>query len=210
MLLKNFKMRKLLFAFLFTTLINFNLKAQESSEISVGVGDGVTYELFFEFEGLINGLIPSITKGHYFTEDVSVSTPYIFLDYRRPVSDRMKLGAQIGYYAYKGTSTEYSFNREIYEVYDVKRSAFVIMPGLDYTYYQRNKFKFYGNVMAGVGITNSEAKGTMNTSRYGEDNNVIFAFQVNPIGLSYGENFKFFAEGGLGFSIVNAGIRFKL
>lgn len=203
-------MRKYFIVLLFTTLTNLNVKAQESSEISIGIGDGIAYELFFAFEGMVKDLIPSLVFGHYFTEEVDVSTPYIFVDYRRPVSERMKVGAQIGFYSYKGTTTEYSFPNTVYETYDVKRSMYVIMPGLDFTYLKRNKFKFYGNAIAGIGIATSEARGRTDRARYGEENDVIFAFQVNPIGLSYGENFKVFAEGGLGFSIANVGLRFKL
>ena len=203
-------MRKYFIVLLFTTLINFNLKAQESSELSVGVGDGFAYEFFYEFEDIISKVFSSITTGHYFTEDVSVSTPYLFLDYRKPISDRMKIGGQIGYYAYSGTTTEYTFGQSVYEVYDVKKSVFVIMPGLDYTYIQRNKFRLYGNLMAGLGIATSEVNGRMDRLRNGEENNVLFVFQVNPIGLSYGENFMIFAEGGIGISLVNAGLRFKL
>lgn len=203
-------MRKYFTVLLFTTLTTFNLTAQEKSELSIGVGDGTAYELFFEFEGLIPSLIPSIISGHQFSEHVSVSTPYIFIDYRTPISDRLKIGGQIGYYSYKGTTTEHKSGQGIIETYDVSRTMYVLMPGIDYTYIQRRKFRFYGNLMVGIGFATSEARGTVDRSRYGEDNNILFSFQVNPIGISFGDSFKVFAEGGVGISLVNAGIRFKL
>lgn len=203
-------MRKYFNVLLFTILTHYNVNAQERGELSIGVGDGIAYEFFFEFESIVSHLVPSMISGHSFTEDVSVNTPYLFLDYRKPLSDRLKVGGQIGYYAYNGTTTEYSVGQTVYDVYDVKKSVFVLMPGIDYSYIQRNKFRFYGNLMLGIGIASSEVNGTMDRSKRGEENNVLFAFQVNPIGLSYGDQFKVFAEGGIGISLVNAGIRFKL
>ena len=196
--------------FLLLTSLSSFVKAQKSSEISVGVGDGSLYEMMFSFEKLVFDIIPqSVVFEHNFREDVNVDTPYIFVDYRYQVSNRLTVGGQVGYFAYSGTTTETTKQGTIYEIYDIDRSVFTIMPTLDYSYLKRNKFNFYGSFKFGVGITSSEVKGRLDHLKDGEESNVMAVYQINPIGISYGERVKVFAEGGIGISVVNAGLRFK-
>ncbi|QTV06937.1 hypothetical protein [Faecalibacter bovis] len=180
-------MRKLLFAFLFTTLCHFNVKAQETSELKIGIGDAITFEILSAME--------NIFTGHAGGVDTSMIFPYVFVDYRFPISERSKIGIQAGYYNYNGTINPHGN--------ELKSSAFTLLPGIDYRYLQKNKFKMYGNAMIGVSFL---------SSKYDGDNHsdVIFAFQVNPLGFSYGENTAVFAELGIGISIFNAGLKFKL
>ena len=120
-------MRKLLFAFLFTTLCHFNVKAQETSELKIGIGDAITFEILSAME--------NIFTGHAGGVDTSMIFPYVFVDYRLPISERSKIGIQAGYYNYNGTINTHGN--------ELKSSAFTLLPGIDYRYLQKNKFNCF-------------------------------------------------------------------
>ena len=188
-------MRKLLFAFLFTTLSHFNLKAQETSELKIGIGDAATFEVLFAMENVF----VEIFTGHVGDIDTEMNFPYVFIDYRFPISDRSKIGLQAGYYSYNGIVNRANETLR----YEIKNSAFTLLPGIDYRYLQKNKFKMYGNAMIGVSFLSTKYEGSKNSD-------AIFIFQINPVGISYGDKTAVFAELGLGISVFNAGLKFKL
>lgn len=188
-------MRKYLIILLFTTSFFSTLKAQETSELKIGIGDAITFELIFAIEDVFI----DIFSGNHRASDTTMNFPYVFVDYRYPISDRAKVGLQAGYYSYKGTVTASGTTSK----HELKNSAFVLLPGIDYRYLQKNKFKMYGNAMAGVTFINSKH----DSENYSD---AIFIFQVNPLGFSYGDNTAVFAELGVGISILNAGLKFKL
>lgn len=177
--------------------------SQESSEIKIGIGDATTFEALFDLENIVVDIFDAIFTGNTHQSHLSMDFPYLFVDYRFPLSNKVKIGAQVGYFGYSGTTQ--TFNREnfLIDQKDVKNSIVTFMPGLDYRYFERNKFKMYGNVMLGLAFISTKYDGD-------KESDTNFIYQINPIGFSYGDNTSIFAEFGLGVSIANLGVKFKL
>jgi len=195
-------MKKIIFLLLFLNFLNFS-KAQENSELKIGIGDAGFYDVIFNLENAMMSVIDQIFTGNHRVSNVDMDFPLLFVDYRLPISDRMKVGGQFGYFGYSGTSSTYNSQNILIQQHDINSSIFILMPGLDYRYYQRNKFKLYGNIMVGVAFTNYKFDND-------SDSDANFIFQINPLGVSFGDRTAFFAELGLGISLANAGVKFKL
>ena len=126
--------------------------------------------------------------------------PYIFAEYRYPVSEIVQVGLQVGYSNLKWTTTYYDADGTYAD--ESNYSYFLVMPGAEIRYVQREKMKLYGNFMIGV----ATVKHDLQEDTY---KNSGMIFQLNPIGISYGDRIAGFAEMGVGFSLFNAGVKFN-
>ena len=84
----------------------------------------------------------------------------------------------------------------------------MVMPTLSFSYIKTVWLVFYGSAAAGV-ILDKYTETEPNKPAV-KDNNVDFAFQVNPAGLRIGKKFGGFVEAGFGHrGIISAGLNYK-
>jgi len=176
-------------------------KVSAQNQLKIGIGDGMIYNDIFEITDGITDIMGNIFTNQNYHTDTDVSVPYLFVDYRFSLSETVNLGAQVGYLGLKSTTTVHDTDGNKLSEANTKSNVILVMPAIDVRYFKANKFKMYGNLMAGVGFTTSTSDGE-------SDSGSGFVFQVNPIGLSYGEKTSVFLEAGIGASIFNGGVSF--
>lgn len=197
-------MKRILLSMIISSMSIFacqQLKAQ--SQLKVGLGDGAIYNGLFNFADDIGSVMGAIFTGHDFKSDTKVSVPYIFVDYRYSLSDKVSIGAQLGYMGLQSKIKVFEKNGDLLSDVKTNSSIFIVMPGIDVRYFKINKFKMYGNLMAGMSFSSSKVEGET-------ESDSGFVFQFNPVGFSYGESTAVFLEAGVGASIFNGGVRFSL
>ncbi len=185
--------------FFFFAFFSFLLYKPQQQSIKMGVGDNFLLQAAIQFTDLTSNFVSIIFGDGYQESRIKTSVPYVFADYRYPVSEIVSVGAQVGY-------TDFTRHLTYYEdtttTEAVRYQYFVLMPGAEVRYRQRDKLKMYGNFMMGVASIKSSSS-TANDSGLG------FAFQLNPFGVSYGDRIAGFAEVGIGYSLFQAGIKFS-
>lgn len=123
--------------------------------------------------------------------------------YRYAVSNRFSLGADL---SYANASSDMK-NKSTNQITHRKSNFYMVLPTAKYSYVKRGIIDFYGTVASGAIL----AKGSDRTDQAKiTTNEVIFAFQVNPLGLRIGKDWGGFLEVGYGFKgIVALGASYR-
>lgn len=196
-------MKTKIYFFILLTLFSGALYSQETHELKIGVGDSSmltsSNQIVNAFENFFSAILLMGTS----EDDYKVKTPYLFADYRYPLSETVKIGLQVGFGSVENNKTStYIDGSQLSKKFTY--NYFTVMPGIDVRYFKKNLFTMYGNANLGVSFT------TVKDSNNEKESTTGFSFQINPVGLSYGDKIAGFIEGGIGISFVNAGIKFGL
>jgi hypothetical protein len=182
-----------------TTIFAFILifgQAQTALKNSVYAGYG---RGSFPMIGLLFGtsVITIIPLGNT-TEPSSIrSSGVIYLGFQHSMSDKISIE---GKYSYEKISLSWKENQTL-GIQSYSDHINTITAGIRYTYSAHNKLKFYGRTDIGYLWYYKS-----NPSDY-DISFSKFAFQLTPIGLSYGKNLRGFCELGFGhLGLINGGI----
>lgn len=181
---------------------------QGMSEIRLQGSDGLPLSAI---NGLTIGLSDAFGSfGDYsIKRDGGSSLPGLWgIGYRYYVSPRFSVGLDMGFMKY---SASYTLKKADDKRQGERKTNFIVaLPTAEYSYLNKQKVQLYGNI--GVGITSVSGHSTV--SRDGDLHDysaTTVAFQLNPIGVRFGQRFGGFAELGFGFKgIVTAGFSARL
>ncbi len=176
---------------------------QNKHEIRIGYSDGITLG-GSTFLGI--GLSDAITG----TKRTDTKTTGVFgIGYRYSACRRFKVGLDFGL---SKVTSKVTGNKEKSPSIKEKELNFIILPTADFIYFQRNLYRLYGSVSAGVDFTRNyeirlNEKGKeqdQKKSKFEKE----FAYQINLIGLRIGNNrIGGFVEAGFGYKgFITAGL----
>lgn len=180
---------------------------QGLSEIRVQISDGLPLTIVSAFTiGLADAFSNSYSDYDIEREDNNAFSGVWSVGYRYYVTPRFNVGGDISYMRNK---TDYTLTKGT----DVRQGErqnnfYMVMPTAEYLYMNRPKVQLYGNL--GVGVLSLSGHSTVTTDRHDYSATTV-AFQVNPIGVRFGQRFGGFAELGFGLKgILTAGFSARL
>ena len=133
-------------------------------------------------------------------KDFSISGPYR-LGFTQYDTKHLTLGADFSYAAIEAKMTYADATKET-----VNFNYYTLMANVNYQYTDNPKLSIYSGVHFGVSYVHAK---NADTGKKGED--IIPAYQINALGIRYGEKVGVYADFGYGFNgIINAGILYKL
>ncbi|MEO8532690.1 MAG: hypothetical protein ABI441_03020 [Flavobacterium sp.] len=183
------------------------IKAQDfgKNEFHVAYSDGFTLGAVNTFSNVLSTAIVDGFTGEKTKLTSESSFGMLEVGYKYQIGERFRLGLDIGYQKYnEKTVTEKTLKT-------VKREAtfIVFMPNLNFSYIKTPLLDFYGSLGAGAVLTNEKVTES-NNKKAATENQMDFAWQVNPVGLRVGKSLGGFAELGFGTKgFVTAGINYK-
>lgn len=178
----------------FISVSAFSQSRSSNNEIRLSFSDGIPFEL--------GSALGNVFVGVFTNRDITESsgTGHWSLAYRNHTSNRIAVGGDVTF-----QSVSYDFEYKNSDETGSERINFVsIMPAFEFTYYQNKLIRLYGAALAGITILNMQTDSS-------DDSNVMFAFQVNPIGVRIGKQFGGFLElgaGSKGFLTLGASVVF--
>ncbi|WP_017497732.1 outer membrane beta-barrel protein [Flavobacterium sp. WG21] len=186
---------------IFLTFGTTVVKAQEigKHEVNLTYSDGIPMTFV---EGFSNALSSAILGQKLNSE--TTSSGNFGLGYRYQITERIRLGGDV---AFQQEQTKQSDKNNIL-IAKRTNNYFMVMPTLSFSYIKTEWLDFYGSAAAGVILDRYTS--TEPNKPAVKDNNVDFAFQVNPAGLRVGKKLGGFVEAGFGHrGIISAGLNYK-
>ncbi|URC13385.1 outer membrane beta-barrel protein [Flavobacterium sp. B183] len=186
---------------IFLTFGTTVVKAQEigKHEVNLTYSDGIPMTFV---EGFSNALSSAILGQKLNSE--TTSSGNFGLGYRYQITERIRVGGDV---AFQQEQTKQSDKNNIL-IAKRTNNYFMVMPTLSFSYIKTEWLDFYGSAAAGV-IMDRYTSTEPNKPAV-KDNNVDFAFQVNPAGLRVGKKLGGFVEAGFGHrGIISAGLNYK-
>lgn len=170
---------------------------QGMSEIRLQVSDGFPLALINSLTIGLSDAFSSAFSDYTIKREGESSVPGLWgIAYRYYVTPRFSVGLDAGYMQY---SASYSLKKSDDEREGERKTKFIVaLPTAEYSYLNKEKVQLYGNI--GLGLTSMSGHSTVSGdgSRY-DYSAASFAFQLNPIGVRFGQRFGGFAELGFGF-----------
>ena len=180
--------------FFFISVSAFSQSSSNNNEIRLSFSDGIPFEL----GSALGNVFVGVFTNKRVTE--SSGTGHWSLAYRNYTSSRIAVGGDVTF-----QSVSYDFEYKNSDETGSERINFIsVMPAFEFTYYQNNLIRLYGAALAGITILNMQTDSS-------DDSNVMFAFQVNPVGVRIGKQFGGFLElgaGSKGFITLGASVVF--
>ena len=176
-------------------------------EINAGISGVNFFELLFPYSfGAIAHSSAAVEKCH----DGLESKMDITLPLHLNVSGRYYLTKWLGV----GVSASFGYmSQKIYKTTDSSREykgthclqSYALMPSIRFNYMSHPKCTLYGELQGGIGIYKWDKICTENTM------SKLFAFQIIPVGVSFGSKLYGFAELGIGveWAGANLGIGYR-
>ncbi|MCS3554170.1 MULTISPECIES: hypothetical protein [unclassified Sphingobacterium] len=177
----------------------FHTQAQENSrhEVRIDYSDATPLVIADVFT---NAFVSAISGSESSNEK---AFGMLSTGYRYAVSNRLSIGADL---SYANASSDMK-NKSTNEITYRKSNFYMVLPTAKYSYIKRGIIDFYGTVASGAILTNGSDRIDQEKTT---TNDVIFAFQVNPLGLRIGKNWGGFLEAGYGFKgIVALGASYR-
>jgi hypothetical protein len=178
-------------AFLLMAMSGYSLDFQRN-EISVSYGVSTSTEITNVFADVFATMI---TLGQLDIDDPSFSGA-ISASYIYRLNKTIGVG---GIFSYEHSKSDITSNKE--DVGDSKDDYCTIMPAAKFNWTNGKMVRFYSKCAAGVMLdtSNQTTNKTANTEAKSENKtDVLFAFQVSPLGLEVGTSLCGFAEVGFG------------
>lgn len=171
----------------------FHTQAQESKkhEIRIDYSDATPLVIADVFT---NAFVSAISGSESSNEK---AFGMLSAGYRYAVSNRFSIGADL---SYANASSDMK-NKSTNEITYRKSNFYMVLPTAKYSYVKRGIIDFYGTVASGAILANGSDKTDQAKTT---TNDVIFAFQVNPLGLRIGKDWGGFLEAGYGFKGIFA------
>jgi hypothetical protein len=174
------------------------------SDLRIQVRDGLPLAFINAFTiGLTDAFSNSFSDWDIKREGESSVSGLWSIGYRYYVAPRFNIGADIGYMKF---NADYLLTKGAEERKGERNTTFLLaLPNAEYVYLNKPKVQLYGNL--GLGMIHlsghSDVAGDGQPYDYSAS---TFAFQVNPIGVRFGQRFGGFAELGFGLKgIFSAG-----
>lgn len=186
---------------IFLTFGTTVVKAQEigKHEVNLTYSDGIPMTFV---EGFSNALSSAILGQKLNSE--TTSSGNFGLGYRYQITERIRVGGDV---AFQQEQTKQS-DKNNKPIAKRTNNYFMVMPTLSFSYIKTEWLDFYGSAAAGVILDRYTS--TEPNKPAVKDNNVDFAFQVNPAGLRVGKKLGGFVEAGFGHrGIISAGLNYK-
>lgn len=151
----------------------------------------------YDVEPMLGGLFPELEASGL---DEGVNMGAVTLGYGYQLSKQLTVGGVFSYAGQFGTIQTKP------ATYVVQQNFFSIMPQVKYNWLNRETWRLYSRVAAGVVVANvGYQDGTEINER---QTAVSFAFQVSPIGFEFGRVLAGFVEAGFGATgVLAVGIR---
>ena len=161
------------------------------AQLGDGIGEGFASALFSDTEN-DDGFILGPISAEY------------FYHFNNP---RLALGGFLSYSKWDSDVQKRSGNHE--KVGERKRNYWAVMPAIKWYWVNKNTFGLYSKGAAGAAFLNSTDK-DFQTNKSKDDSGTYFLFQLSFIGVEFGQQFRGFAEAGVGEQgFLLAGIRYK-
>jgi len=171
----------------------FNTQAQESKkhEIRIDYSDATPLVIADVFT---NAFVSAISGSESSNEK---AFGMLSTGYRYALSNRFSIGADL---SYANASSDMK-NKSTNEITYRKSNFYMVLPTAKYSYVKRGIIDFYGTVASGAILANGSDRTDHEKTT---TNDIIFAFQVNPLGLRIGKDWGGFLEAGYGFKGIFA------
>ncbi|WP_223609602.1 porin family protein, partial [Chryseobacterium sp. OSA05B] len=164
-------------------MFSATVKAQTGKhEIRIGYSEGSSVKLKEDVlevftNAIVSALLPDVNP--YVQKD-SKQLGVFGLGYRNQITDRLKVGGDLGYMKSEQTFVPKAATTNT--MGDIKKTQhlFIAMPVIEYSYIKTPWLNFYGSAAAGVNLTSSTERKNGQTAK---DSKVGFAYQVSPAGL---------------------------
>ncbi|MEN5053888.1 hypothetical protein [Sphingobacterium kitahiroshimense] len=171
----------------------FNTQAQESKkhEIRIDYSDATPLVIADVFT---NAFVSAISGSESSNEK---AFGMLSAGYRYALSNRFSIGADL---SYANASSDMK-NKSTNEITYRKSNFYMVLPTAKYSYVKRGIIDFYGTVASGAILANGSDRTDHEKTT---TNDIIFAFQVNPLGLRIGKDWGGFLEAGYGFKGIFA------
>lgn len=171
-----------------------NSFAQKKNHIYFGYGVPSANSIADE---LVDILVTTATGGAYQTSD-SKYTGAIFAGYRGYITDKLELG---GTFIFEHASKDLLV--ESAKSGSMSSNSFTILAELKYNYINRRRFRLHSGI--GGGLANTRVSINDNDKAKTEKDKMNdFAYQIDAIGVSYGDKISFSLNAGYGYKgIVN-------
>jgi len=171
----------------------FKTQAQESKkhEIRIDYSDATPLVIADVF---INAFVSAISGSESSNEK---AFGMLSAGYRYALSNRFSIGADL---SYANASSDMK-NKSTNEITYRKSNFYMVLPTAKYSYVKRGIIDFYGTVASGAILANGSDRTDHEKTT---TNDIIFAFQVNPLGLRIGKDWGGFLEAGYGFKGIFA------
>ena len=185
-------------------LASINLiKGQTSNrnQIRFSVSDGLTLSTV---DILGTGLSDAVIGGKRSDQK---GTLLYGLGYRYTLN-RFKVGIDLGF---ARSSSKLTFTDENSPSIKEHNLNFLILPTAEFVYFRKGLFEMYGSAGAGINLERHTEDALNSKASHKSDLNTSFAYQVNPVGISIGNNrIGGFLEAGLGSKgFITAGMNLK-
>ncbi|TRX37946.1 hypothetical protein FNW52_03335 [Flavobacterium sp. ZT3R18] len=139
-----------------------------------------------------------LTGGYYKTEN-NQGTGAIGLEYLYDITPRISLK---GGFVYEKVGKDIIIAKV--KSGRMEDSYYTVLAGADFNYFQKKTVKLYSGVSGGVSVNHHEYAGQTDTTN-------LVAYQVDAIGVRFGNKFGGFVNLGFGYKgILNAGLSYKL
>ncbi|MET0573612.1 MAG: hypothetical protein ABWZ79_19495 [Pedobacter agri] len=203
------KMKKSSIILAIGVMFSATVKAQTGKhEIRISYSEGSSVKLKEDFaEGFAKALVISlIPAADNYVQKSNKQLGVFGLGYRNQITDRFKVGADLGYMKSEQTFSPKAGTKD--NTGDIKKTQhlFIAMPVAEYSYIKTPWLNFYGSAAAGINLASStESK----NGKIVKENKLGFAYQVSPAGLRIGKKLAGFIEVGYGNKgIVTGGISY--
>lgn len=202
----------LLMVFEFTIIQAQNSERPQKGhhEISIEMNDAIPVTFIYTIAEIGKDIIYIFGDQHQIKSSDS-NSPFLSLNYNYFVSEKLGIGLNVGYFGRTVKRTyENRYTGELTYSKD-KVSMVSITPNIKFIYFQKNRFQFYGRVLAGIALTTDKADVRNSSESISKkDTDSWFLFQFMPLGFSYGGDFAIFGELGFGVKgIFGLGLRYQ-
>src|SRR5690606_20456350 len=174
-------------------LFSQNSFAQQDNHIYIGYGVASVRSI----ENALEDLIITTATGGSLTSANDKNSGTIFAGYRNYVSEKLEVGGTV---IFERASRDVLSNSEY--TGSVASNTYAILAELKYNYFNHPRFRLHSGIGAGLAHSRISTKDDAKTEK---DKVTSFAYQVDAIGVSYGEKFSISLNAGFGYKgIVNA------
>ena len=185
------------------TAMSVNAQSENlKNELSLSYGFGSTSQLG---SGIGEGLSLIFSDTEY--NDGSILGPVSVEYFRHLNNPKLAVGGFVSYSKWDSDIQKKSGNHE--KVGERNRNYIAVMPAIKYYWVNNNSFGLYSKAAVGAAFLKSTEKDlATNTSK--DESSTHFMFQASFLGAEFGNQFRGFAEVGVGEQgFIQAGIRYK-
>lgn len=183
-----------------TILLNNDCLNAQSTEtparhhINVMVSDGLTLDILHSFTTILSSTAKANEKK--IGDEMNSSSGMWAVRYHYDVNNFWSLGGEVGYQRQSTEQTLENQQTQLRRNEEMLTNAYLLMGYAKLNYYtnQSGRFQIYGNLSAGVLLLDSSG-----SEVFEDASDAYVAFQLNPIGVSYGGALSGFLEAGFGY-----------